>query len=134
MIMSLQRGGNADLLPSSPPPLLSPCDGSALQGDDAAHRHRRRSTPRRPIRPTAPHLLRVRSRRLAADLHHGARTAVPAQRISFGEGALFDAGLVAARRLHRLHQAGAAASSRIGIMKPDGSGERILPKATTTKA
>ena len=29
-----------------------------------------------------------------------------AQRISFGEGSLFDAGVVAARRLHRLHQAG----------------------------
>ena len=29
----------------------------------------------------------------------------PAQRISFGEGSLFDAGLVAARRQHRLHQA-----------------------------
>ena len=28
-----------------------------------------------------------------------------AQRISFGDGVLFDAGLVAARRLHRLHQA-----------------------------
>ena len=29
-----------------------------------------------------------------------------AQRISFGDGTLFDAGVVAARRLHRLHQAG----------------------------
>ena len=29
-----------------------------------------------------------------------------AQRITFGEGSLLDAGLVAARRLHRLHQAG----------------------------
>ena len=28
-------------------------DGPALEGDDAADRHRRRSTPRRPIRPTA---------------------------------------------------------------------------------
>ena len=31
----------------------------------------------------------------------------PATRISFGEGSLFDAGVVAARRPHRLHQAGA---------------------------
>ena len=40
-------------------------------------------------------------------------------------GASFDAGLVAARRLHRLHQAGRGQFS-IGIIKPDGSGERIL--------
>ena len=39
---------------------------------------------------------------------------------------VLDAGVVAARRLHRLHQAGRRASSRIGVMKPDGSGERML--------
>ena len=49
----------------------------------------------------------------------------PAQRISLRRGLLFDAGLVAARRLHRLHQAGRRPFA-IGIMRTDGSGERIL--------
>ncbi len=50
-------------------------------------------------------VLHVGPRRPAADLCDGRRT-VPAQtRISFGGGSLFDAGVVAARRPHRLHQA-----------------------------
>ena len=115
VIMSLQQGGNANLfvmdlrskqttrLTDTPAIDTAPCyspDGSA-------------------------HLLRERPRRLAADLRHGGeRRAGAAHQLR--RGPLFDAGVVAARRLHRLHRPGAAASFAIGIMKPDGSGERIL--------
>ena len=49
-----------------------------------------------------------------------------AQRISYGDGTLFDARLVAQGRPHRLSPASRAGSFQIGTMKPDGSGERIL--------
>ena len=50
-------------------------------------------------------------------------------------GPLFDAGLVAARRLHRLHQAGAAASSRIGVMRAGRLGRAHPDRGlSTTKA
>ena len=95
VIMSLQQGGNSNLFVMdlrSSRPRASPT--------------RRRSTPRRPTRPTAPasasNPIAAASRRSMS----WRRPAAPAQRISFGEGSLFDAGVVAARRLHRLHQAG----------------------------
>ena len=70
-------------------------------------------------------LLRKRPRRLAADLRDGGeRRGGTAHQLR--RGALFDAGVVAARRLHRLHRPRSAGSFAIGIMKPDGSGERIL--------
>ena len=53
-------------------------------------------------------------------------TATNQHRISRGEGQLLDPGLVAARRPDRLHQADSAGKFLIGVMKPDGSGERIL--------
>ena len=66
----------------------------------------------------------VGSRRQAADLRHGReRRAGAAHQLRRGH--LFDAGMVAARRLHRLHQA-VPGPFAIGVMKPDGSGERIL--------
>ena len=43
----------------------------------------------------------------------------------FRRGLAFDPGLVAARRLHRLHGQ-ARGQFSIGILKPDGSGERVL--------
>ena len=48
------------------------------------------------------------------------------RRISFGDGRYATPGVVAARRPHRLHPDRAAASFSIGVMRPDGSGERIL--------
>ena len=49
-------------------------------------------------------LLRKRSRRLAADLRHERRRRTGAAH-QLRRGFVFDAGVVAARRLHRLHQA-----------------------------
>ena len=101
VIMSLQQGGNANHLR----------DGSALEADDAADRHagdRHRAVL---FAGRQQHLLRERSRRLAADLRDGGeRRAGAAHQLRRGH--LFDAGVVAARRLHRLHQAGARATSR----------------------
>ena len=66
----------------------------------------------------------IRPRRFAADLHHGGeRRAGAAHQLR--RGPLFDAGVVAARRLHRLYRQ-ARGQFSIGILKPDGSGERIL--------
>ena len=71
------------------------------------------------------HLLRKRSRRLAADLCHELRAAQGAKRISFGEGRYSTpvwsprGDIIAFTKLGRGNFA-------IGIMKPDGSGERIL--------
>ena len=69
-------------------------------------------------------LLRVRSRRPSADLHH-ARSRRRGAAHQLRRRQLFDAGVVAARRLHRLHRQ-AQGKFAIGVMKPDGSGERIL--------
>ena len=53
-----------------------------------------------------------------------------AKRISFGHGALRDAGLVAARRSDRLHAVWRRGGNfAIGVMHPDGSGERILSES-----
>ena len=80
-------------------------DGPALEGDDAAHRHagdRHRAVL---FAGRHAHLLRVRPRRQAADLRHG-RERRPGAAHQLRRRHLFDAGVVAARRLHRLHQAG----------------------------
>ena len=101
------------------------CDGYRLARDDAAveflvHRHlalvSRRTARRSSSIPTAAATSSFTSCRASGG---------DAQRISFGDGQLFDAGLVAEGRLHRLHQAAPGAFA-IGVMKPDGSGERIL--------
>ena len=54
-----------------------------------------------------------------------------AQRIRSAK-AILNSGVVAARRLHRLHRTGGR-QIPIGIMKPDGSGERISPQGSTTR-
>ena len=71
------------------------------------------------------HLLRIRSRRHAADLRHGARAA---GRRSASASAKAPTRRRCGRRAATSSPSPsrAAASSRIGIMKPDGSGERML--------
>ena len=68
----------------------------------------------------------IRSRRRAADLRDGrGRRRREAHLLRRGR-ALFDAGLVAARATTSPSRASAGGSFAIGVMKPDGSGERIL--------
>ncbi len=114
VIMSLQQGSNSNLYVLD---LRS-------KNDHAADRYRRDRHRAVLFAGRCAHLLRKRPRRLAADLHHerGRRSGAAHQ---LRRGLVFDAGVVAARRRHRLHQAGRG-SFAIGIMKPDGSGERIL--------
>ena len=66
----------------------------------------------------------VRSRRQAADLRHVGEWRAGAAR-ELRRWHLFDPGVVAARRLHRLHQA-VSGQVRHRHHAPDGSGERIL--------
>ena len=100
VIMSLQQGGNSNLFVMD---LRS-------KADDAADRHagdRHRAVL---FAGRHAHLLRKRSRRHAADLRHGGeRRAGAAHQLRRGPS--LDAGVVAARRLHRLHQARRAANS-----------------------
>ncbi len=99
--------------------------GPALQGDDAADQHARRSTPRRPIRPTAR---RSASNPTAAAIRRFTswrRPAAPAQRISFGDGT-YSTPVWSPRGDYIAFTKQAASKFAIGVMKPDGSGERIL--------
>ena len=96
VILSLQQGGNSNLfvmdLRSKATTRLT--DTAAIDTAPSlfAGRH--------------AHLFRIRSRRQAADLRDGGdRRAGAAHQLR--RGLVFDAGVVAARRLHRLHQAGA---------------------------
>ena len=115
--MSLQQDGNVQHLSRWI------CARAARRGSP----RRRRSIPAPSYSPDGARIVfESRSRRHAAALCHECRRLATSSASRFGEGTLFDAGLVAARRPHRLHQAERAASSRIGVMKPDGSGERIL--------
>ena len=114
VIFSLQRG--AQLQPVR--------DGPALEGDDAADRHRGDRHRAVVFAGRPAHLFRIRPRRQAADLRHGGERRRGAAH-QLRRRRLFDAGVVAARRLHRVHQAGQGKFA-IGIMKPDGSGERLL--------
>ena len=115
VIMSLQQGGNANLfvmdLRSKQTTRLT--DTPAI---DTAPCYLARRQPDR---------VRERPRRLAADLRDGGERRGGAAH-QLRRGALFDAGLVAARRLHRLHRPRSAAASPSACIKPDGSGERIL--------
>ena len=95
VIMSLQQGANSNLfvmdLQSKRTTRLTDTRGDR---HGALLRAGRRA-----------HLLRVRPRRQAADLRHGREWRRRAAR-EFRRRLLLDAGVVAARRLHRLHQAG----------------------------
>ena len=95
VVMSLQEG----------PQLQHLRDGPALQGDDAADRHAGDRYRAVLLAGRRQDLLRIRPRRSSADLHHGGiRRAGAAHQL--WRRHLFDAGLVAARRLHRLHPSG----------------------------
>ena len=95
VIMSLQQGSNSNLFVMD----LRSRATTRLT-------NRRRSTPRRPIRRTAA--------RICFESDRGGSQQIYVMAANGGAGAahqlrrrlLFDAGLVAARRLHRLHQAG----------------------------
>ena len=92
-------------------------DGSALEADDAAHRHagdRHRAVL---FAGRHAHLLRERPRRHAADLCDGGERR-PGAAHQLRRGPSFDAGVVAARRLHRLHGPGARAISRSASSSP----------------
>ena len=95
IIMSLQQGGNSNLF------VMDLRSKSTTRLTD---------TPAIDTSPSyspdgTPHLFRIRSRRQAADLRDAGRPAGRAAHL-VRRRQLFDAGLVAARRLHRLHQAG----------------------------
>ena len=88
VIMSLQQGANSNHLR----------DGPALQGDDAADRH---AGDRHPPVLFAGRLAAScfeSDRGGSQQIYVMAADGGPAQRISFGQGLLFDAGVVAARR------------------------------------
>ena len=70
------------------------------------------STPARPIRPTASQIVFESDRGGSQQLYVMNADGSNPQRITFGEGSYCDAGVVAARRPDRLHQARPAASSR----------------------
>ena len=85
-------------------------DGLALQGDDALDRHARDRYRAVLLTRWRETVFRVRPRRPSADLRHG-RVRRSGAAHQLWRRLLFDPGLVAARRLHRLHPAGSRASS-----------------------
>ncbi|MGY4482374.1 hypothetical protein ACVWWR_001565 [Bradyrhizobium sp. LM3.2] len=127
-------------------------DGSALALDHAPHRHAGDRHVSFLLAGWHPHLLRVRSRRQVANLCHGGGRRSGATHLLLQgrhQRHLFDAGVVAARRLHRLHQARrravldrrheagrlrrAAAHLRLSQRRPDLLAERprvdVLPRS-----
>ena len=114
VIMSLQQAGNANLFVMD---LRS--KATTRLTEYAGDRHRAVLRAGR-----QPHLLRVRSRRPPADLRDGRERRRRATH-QLRRRHLFDAGVVAARRPHRLHQAGAGpllhryhAAGRLGRAHP----------------
>ena len=102
----LARQPARDLQPAARRQLQPVRDGFALEGNDAADRHAGHRYRAVLFARRHAHLFRVRPRRQAADLRDGGeRRAGAAHQLR--RRRLFDAGLVAARRLHRFHQAGA---------------------------
>ena len=83
------------------------------------------------MRRRHPDMLRIRSRRQAADLcDAGDRRA--AQRISFGEGS-YSTPVWSPRGDYIAFTKQGGGQFSIGIMKPDGSGERMLTSGSTMK-
>ena len=104
----LARRPARDHEPAAGQQLQSLRDGSALEADDAAHRHagdRHRAVL---FAGRHAHLLRERPRRLASRSMSW-RRAADRRSASASARASLDAGVVAARRLHRLHRPGARA-------------------------
>ena len=122
IIMSLSEGATSNLYTMD----------LALAHDDAPHRHRGDRHLAVLFARRIADRLRIRPRRRAADLYHE-RERRPRQAHFVRRRALFDAGLVAARRHDRFHAAERRRSFGIGVMKPDGSQSACSPKASTTK-
>ena len=114
VIMSLQEGGNSDLF------VLDLRSKQKTQLTTAGDRHRAVLFAGRHA-----HLLRKRSRRLPADLRHELRTA---GRPSASASARATTRRRCGRRAATSSPSPSSAGGNfaIGIMKPDGSGERIL--------
>ncbi len=100
-------------------------DGSAFEIDNAADRHAGDRHLAVLFARRQPDLFRIRPWRQAADLRDGGDRGRGAAHL-VRRGQLFDAGVVAARRLHRLHQAGRRAirdrhheDRRFGRTDPD---------------
>ncbi len=99
VIMSLQQGGNSNLQ-------FEPVrDGPAFEVDHAADRYSGDRYLAVLCAGRHPYMFRIRPRWKAADLCDAGHRRTRAAHILWG-GKLFDPGLVAAGRLHRLHQAG----------------------------
>ena len=92
----------------------------------------RRSTPRRRYSPDGSQIVFNSDRGGSQQLYVMDADGANEQRISFGQGRYATPGVVAARRPHRLHQ-DQRRQFYIGVMHPDGSGERILTKASWSK-
>ena len=99
-------------------------DGSAVEIDHAPDRYAgdRYFAVLRARRH--PAVFRVRPRRQAADLRHAGRRR-PAQRISFGDGT-YSTPVWSPRGDYIAFTKQGGGQFSIGIIKPDGSGERIL--------
>ena len=94
VIFSLQRGGNSNLFVMD----------LAIKGHDAAHRHAGDRYRTVLLAGWVIYLFRVRPRRQAADLRDG-RNRRAGTTHQLRRRRVFHTGLVAARRLHSLHQA-----------------------------
>ena len=101
-------------------------DGPALASRPRASPTRRRSTPRRPIRPTARRICFESDRGgTPAGLCHEPAGGGQAQRISFGDGR-YSTPVWSPRGDYIAFTKQGGGQFAIGIMKTDGSGERIL--------
>jgi TolB protein len=113
VVMSLQEGSNSNIF-------VMDLRSKATRADrHAGDRYRTVLFARR-----LPDLLRIRPRRPSADLRHAA-TGGSAQRISFGDG-IYSTPVWSPRGDYIAFTKQAGGKFAIGVMKPDGSGERIL--------
>ena len=113
--MSLSQGSSSNLF----------VDGPSLAHHDAAHRHQRHRHLPLLLAGRLADRLRVRPRRHAADLRDAGATGGAAKRISFGEGR-YSTPVWSPRGDYIAFTKQKGGTFAIGIMKPDGSGERIL--------
>ena len=95
-----------DLQPTARRQFQSVRDGLAREGDDAPDGHASDRYRAFLFARRHPHHVRVRSRRTAADLRDGGERR-PGATHQLRRWGLFDASMVAARRLHRFYQASA---------------------------
>ena len=123
--LTLETGGNSDIYVMD----------LRTRAIDAPDHRSGASTPRPSSRPTARQIAFESDRGGSQQIYVMNADGSGQRRISFGAGTQRHAGLDPARRPDRLHQAGRAARFTIGVMRPDGSGERHdLPTAGRMKA